>query len=196
MLAALFLLALAQTPTDTKAATPVPTPKAAAAKGPVVILETSLGRIKIGLNAAKAPASVENFVSYVRAGHYDGTIFHRVIPSFMIQAGGFDAEMKERSTRAPIKNESKNGLRNLRGTIAMARTNDAHSATAQFFINLKDNAALDFGVAPGWGYAVFGEVLEGMDVVDKIASVPTTSKGAYQNVPAKPVVITSAKVAP
>ena len=196
MLAALFLLALAQTPTDTKAATPVPTPKAAAAKAPVVILETSLGRIKIGLNAAKAPASVENFVSYVRAGHYDGTIFHRVIPRFMIQAGGFDAEMKERPTRAPIKNESKNGLRNLRGTIAMARTNDAHSATAQFFINLKDNAALDFGVAPGWGYAVFGEVLEGMDVVDKIASVPTTSKGAYQNVPAKPVVITSAKVAP
>jgi len=196
MLAALFLLALAQTPTDTKAATPVPTPKAAAAKAPVVILETSLGRIKIGLNAAKAPASVENFVSYVRAGHYDGTIFHRVIPRFMIQAGGFDAGMKERSTRAPIKNESKNGLRNLRGTIAMARTEDPHSATAQFFINLKDNAALDFGVAPGWGYAVFGEVLEGMDVVDKIASVPTTSRGSYQDVPAKPVIITSARVAP
>lgn len=196
MLAALFLLALAQAPTDTKGATPVPTPAAAAAKGPVVILETSLGRIKIGLNATKAPASVENFVSYVRAGHYDGTIFHRVIPRFMIQAGGFDAEMRERATRAPIKNESKNGLRNLRGTIAMARTDDPHSASSQFFINLKDNAALDFGVAPGWGYAVFGEVLEGMQVVDKIASVPTTSKGAHQDVPSKPVVITSAKVAP
>ncbi len=196
MLAALFLLALAQTPSTPAASTPAVTaPAAAAAKGPVVVLETSLGRIKIGLDAAKAPATVENFLSYVRAGHYDGTIFHRVIPGFMVQGGGFDPEMKERSTRAPIKNESKNGRRNLRGTIAMARTNDPHSATAQFFVNVKDNASLDFGVAPGWGYAVFGEVLEGMDVVDRIVSVPTTSKGPHQNVPAKPVVITSAKVA-
>lgn len=193
MLAALFLLALTQTPTTPPASTAAVT--APAAKGSVVVLETSLGRIKIGLDAAKAPASVENFLSYVRAGHYDGTIFHRVIPGFMVQGGGFDADMKERSTRAPIKNESKNGRRNLRGTLAMARTNDPHSATAQFFINVKDNASLDFGVAPGWGYAVFGEVLEGMDVVDRIVSVPTTSKGPHQNVPAKPVVITSAKVA-
>ena len=200
MLAALFLLALAQTPStppdSTLAAPRKPVPSPAAAKGSVVVLETSMGRIKISLNAAKAPLTVENFIRYVKAGHYDGTIFHRVIPSFMIQAGGFDTDMKERPTRAPIKNESKNGLRNLRGTIAMARTEDPHSATAQFFINLKDNAALDFGVAPGWGYAVFGEVLEGMDVVDKIASVPTTSRGSYQDVPAKPVIITSARVAP
>jgi cyclophilin family peptidyl-prolyl cis-trans isomerase len=193
MLAALFLLALTQTPATPPASTPAVA--APAAKGSVVVLETSLGRIKIGLDAAKAPTTVENFLSYVRAGHYDGTIFHRVIPGFMVQGGGFDADMKERSTRAPIKNESKNGRRNLRGTLAMARTNDPHSATAQFFINVKDNASLDFGVAPGWGYAVFGEVLEGMDVVDRIVSVPTTSKGPHQNVPAKPVVITSAKVA-
>lgn len=193
MLAALFLLALAQTPATPPASTPAVT--APAAKGSVVVLETSLGRIKIGLDAAKAPTTVENFLSYVRAGHYDGTIFHRVIPGFMVQGGGFDADMKERSIRAPIKNESKNGRRNLRGSLAMARTNDPHSATAQFFINVKDNASLDFGVAPGWGYAVFGEVLEGMDVVDRIVSVPTTSKGPHQNVPAKPVVITSAKVA-
>ena len=193
MLAALFLLALAQTPSTPPASTAAVT--APAAKGSVVVLETSLGRIKIGLDAAKAPTSVENFLSYVRAGHYDRTIFHRVIPGFMVQGGGFDADMKERSTRAPIKNESKNGRRNLRGTLAMARTNDPHSATAQFFVNVKDNASLDFGVATGWGYAVFGEVLEGMDVVDRIVSVPTTSRGPHQNVPAKPVVITSAKVA-
>ena len=194
MLAALFLLALTQTPSTAPASTPaVTTPPAA--KGSVVVVETSLGRIKIGLDAAKAPTSVENFLSYVRAGHYDGTIFHRVIPGFMVQGGGFDPDMKERPTRAPIKNESKNGRRNLRGSLAMARTNEPHSATAQFFINVKDNAALDFGVAPGWGYAVFGEVLEGMDVVDRIVSVPTTSKGPHQNVPVKPVIIISAKVA-
>ncbi|HLA77592.1 MAG TPA: peptidylprolyl isomerase [Vicinamibacteria bacterium] len=192
MLAALALLAFTQALGPAASSPPASAP---AAKAPVVVLETSLGRIRIGLDPAKSPATVENFLSYVRAGHYDGTIFHRVIPGFMIQGGGFDAEMKERATRAPIKNESKNGRRNLRGSLAMARTNDPHSATAQFFINVKDNASLDFGVAPGWGYAVFGEVLEGMDVVDRIVSVATTSRGPHQNVPAKPVVITSAKVA-
>jgi cyclophilin family peptidyl-prolyl cis-trans isomerase len=140
------------------------------------------------------PKTVQNFLAYVRAKHYDGTIFHRVIPGFMIQGGGLDADMKERPTQAPVPNEAKTGGRNLRGTLSMARTSAPHSATAQFFINHKDNAGLDFGVSPdGWGYAVFGEVVEGMDVVDKIAQVPTGSKGMHQNVPRTPVTIISAR---
>jgi peptidyl-prolyl cis-trans isomerase A (cyclophilin A) len=183
----LFLLAQA----SPDASLPSPTPKPPPA-GPVVVLETSMGRIRIGLYKDKSPLTVNNFIQYLRSGHYDGVIFHRVIPSFMIQAGGFEPDMTERPTRPPVRNEARNGLRNLRGTIAMARTNAPDSATAQFFINLKDNASLDFGIR-GAGYAVFGEVLEGMDVVDKIALVPTGSKGAYQDVPTIPVVIKRAR---
>ena len=155
-----------------------------------VRLDTSLGEIVLQLDAAKAPKSVANFVEYAKAGHYDGTVFHRVIPDFMVQGGGFDAEMKEKPTRAPIPLESKNGLPNLRGSVAMARTGMPHSATAQFFINIKDNAFLDAAnVRDGHGYAVFGKVVSGMDVVDKIWAVPTGNKGPYQNVPVTPVVI-------
>jgi cyclophilin family peptidyl-prolyl cis-trans isomerase len=136
---------------------------------------------------------VDNFLKYVKAGHYTGTVFHRVMPNFMIQGGGMDASLKEKPTRAPIRNEAKNGLRNTRGAIAMARTNDPHSATSQFFINVRDNHALDFGIQ-GAGYAVFGEVIQGMDVVDRIVAVPTGSKGGHQNVPVTPVVINSARV--
>ncbi|HET7290782.1 MAG TPA: peptidylprolyl isomerase [Vicinamibacteria bacterium] len=180
---ALLLLAQTAPPAAAPEATPRPVPS-----GPVVVLETSLGAIKIGLHQDKAPLSVKNFLTYVRGGHYDGTIWHRVIPGFMIQGGGFEEDMTERPTRPPVKNEAKNGLSNRRGTVALARTNDPNSATAQFFISVKDNPFLDFGIR-GAGYAVFGEVLEGMDVVDKIVAVPTTTKGAYQNVPRTPVLI-------
>jgi len=188
MLLAATLAILAQ------AATPAaPAPEAAtkpSPAGPYLLMETSLGRIRIGLYKDKAPITVDNFVQYVRGGHYDGTIFHRVIPNFMAQGGGFEPDMSERPTRPPIKNEARNGLRNLRGTLAMARTGEPHSASSQFFINVKDNAFLDFGVArDGWGYAVFGEVVEGMDVVDKMVAVPTGTKGMYQNVPLTPVLI-------
>jgi peptidyl-prolyl cis-trans isomerase A (cyclophilin A) len=160
-----------------------------------VRLDTSMGEIVIELDAAKAPKSVANFLEYVNAGHYDGTIFHRVIPNFMIQGGGFDPEMKQKPTRAPIPLESKNGLTNVRGSVAMARTNVPDSATAQFFINLKDNAFLDSANMPdGTGYAVFGKVVSGMDVVDKIWAVPTGNKGPYQNVPVSPVLIRKASV--
>jgi peptidyl-prolyl cis-trans isomerase A (cyclophilin A) len=156
-------------------------------------VETSLGRIRIVLDQEKAPVSVANFVKYARAGHYSGTVFHRVIPGFMIQGGGMTAELKEKPTSPPIRNEARNGVRNLRGSIAMARTNDPNSATAQFFINVKDNPSLDFGIQ-GAGYAVFGQVIEGMDVVDKIVTVPTKNAGPYQNVPVTPVVIKSVRV--
>ena len=160
-----------------------------------VVLDTSLGKIVIALDAAKAPKSVANFLEYVKAGHYDGTIFHRVIPSFMIQGGGFDAQMAQKPTRAPIPLESRNGLPNARGSVAMARTNVPDSATAQFFINIKDNAFLDAANSPdGQGYAVFGKVVSGMDVVDKIWAVPTANKGPYQNVPVTPVLIRKASV--
>jgi cyclophilin family peptidyl-prolyl cis-trans isomerase len=155
-----------------------------------VVLETSLGNVKLKLEADKAPISVKNFLRYVKGGHYDGTIFHRVIPGFMAQGGGFDEKMNERASGAPIKNEHANGLMNKRGTIAMARTNDPDSATAQFFINVKDNAFLDKGP----GYAVFGEVVEGIDVVDKIVAQPTTSKGPYQDVPREAIVIKKARL--
>ncbi|GAB4174723.1 MAG: peptidylprolyl isomerase B [Wenzhouxiangellaceae bacterium] len=159
---------------------------------PVVVLHTNLGDITIELFADQAPVSVRNFLDYARSGHYDGTIFHRVIDNFMIQGGGFDQEMKQKPTREPIVNEADNGLSNVRGTIAMARTNAPHSATAQFFINVVDNPALDHrGKQSGraWGYAVFGRVIEGMDVVDRIRKVPTEPRGPHANVPVDPVII-------
>jgi peptidyl-prolyl cis-trans isomerase A (cyclophilin A) len=158
-----------------------------------VKLATSAGDIVVELDAAKAPKTVANFVEYVKAGHYDGTVFHRVIDNFMIQGGGMTTDMKEKATRAPIPLEAKNGLTNTRGTLAMARTAVPDSATAQFFINLKDNDFLN--AAPGKdGYAVFGKVVAGMDVVDKIRTVPTGTKGMHQNVPTMPVTITKATV--
>jgi peptidyl-prolyl cis-trans isomerase A (cyclophilin A) len=193
MLAVLALTAAQAASPSPGAAPPAAAPAATAPTGPVVVLETSLGRIRIGLNAEKAPRTVENFVQYAKAGHYDGTVFHRVIPGFMVQGGGMDATLKEKGTRPPIRNEAKNGLRNRRGTIAMARTSDPDSATAQFFINVADNAALDFGIR-GAGYAVFGDVLEGMDVVDRIVAVPSTTRPPHANVPVTPVVIKSARV--
>lgn len=160
-----------------------------------VRLDTSMGPIVIELDAAKAPKSVANFVEYVKAGHYDGTIFHRVIPDFMIQGGGFTPEMQQKPTRAPIPLEARNGLSNVRGSVAMARTSDPNSATAQFFINIKDNAFLDAANArDGAGYTVFGKVVSGMDVVDKIWAVPTGNKGPFQNVPVTPVLIRKASL--
>ena len=158
-----------------------------------VKLATSAGDIVIELDAAKAPKTVDNFVQYVKAGHYNGTVFHRVIDSFMIQGGGMTADMKEKSTRAPIPLESRNGLPNARGTIAMARTSDPNSATAQFFINVKDNDNLNAAAGKD-GYAVFGKVVAGMDVVDKIRVVPTGNKAGHQNVPLEPVTIKQATV--
>ncbi len=159
---------------------------------PVVVLETSLGTIEIELDTEKAPVSAENFLAYVDAGHYDGTIFHRVIPDFMIQGGGFDPSMSQKPTKAPIKNEAKNGLLNQRGTVAMARTNVVDSATSQFFINLKDNDFLNHS-GRDYGYAVFARVTSGMDVVDKIAAVKTANRGGHQNVPAEVVKIDKAR---
>ena len=163
---------------------------------PRVQLDTSHGTIVVELDSAKAPKTVENFLGYVRSGFYDGTVFHRVIPGFMIQGGGFTAEMQQKKTGAPITNEAANGLDNRRGTIAMARTGDPHSATAQFFVNLVDNDPLDHRDKSlrGWGYAVFGEVVEGMDVVDRIAGVATGNSGGHQNVPRQPVVLERATV--
>src|SRR5260221_235185 len=189
MISAAALLCLAQA-TASPAAVPSPRPTPS---GPVVVLETSLGRIRIGLYDDKSPVSTENFLKYVRKGHYNGTLFHRVIPTFMIQGGGMTPDMNKKPTDAPIRNEARNGVRNSRGTVAMARTNDPNSATSQFFINLKDNPSLDFGIR-GAGYAVFGEVVEGMEVVDKIAAVQTTRRGTNDDVPVTPVLITSAKV--
>lgn len=162
-------------------------------KHPVYIIKTSAGDIKVELDAEKAPKTVANFNEYVKSGHYDGTIFHRVIDNFMIQGGGFTADLKQKPTRSPISIESDNGLKNKKGTLAMARTSDPNSATSQFFINVKDNDFLDFrDKSPsGYGYAVFGKVVDGMDVVDKIKKVKTTSKSMYQDVPVEDVVIIS-----
>jgi peptidyl-prolyl cis-trans isomerase A (cyclophilin A) len=158
-----------------------------------VRLATSQGDIVVQLDAAKAPKSAENFLQYVKDGHYDGTIFHRVIAGFMIQGGGFDETMKQKATRAPIGLESRNGLSNVRGTLAMARTMVPDSATSQFFINVVDNPRLDAANSPdGNGYAVFGKVVAGMDVVDKIRAVPVGDKAGHQNVPQQPVVIKKA----
>ncbi|MGA0613035.1 peptidylprolyl isomerase [Caldimonas sp. KR1-144] len=178
------------------AATPSAAPKAAEAKPATaerVRLSTTAGDIVVELDRAKAPKTVDNFVQYVKAGHYNGTIFHRVIDGFMIQGGGMKADMSEKPTRAPIPLESRNGLANLRGTIAMARTMDPDSATSQFFINVVDNARLDAANArDGNGYAVFGKVVAGMDVVDKIRVAATGNKGMHQNVPLQPIVINKA----
>jgi len=160
-----------------------------------VRLATSLGDIVVELDKDKAPKTVENFLQYVKAGHYDGTIFHRVIENFMIQGGGMKADMSEKPTRTPIPLESRSGLSNTRGTLAMARTMDPNSATAQFFINVKDNDFLDQANArDGNGYAVFGKVVAGMDVVDKIRLVPVADKGGHQNVPTTPVTIKKASL--
>ena len=163
-------------------------------ENPVVLLETTSGDILVELYPDKAPETVANFLKYVDDGFYNNTIFHRVIPGFMIQGGGLTARMQQKDTSAPIKNEADNGLKNDRGTIAMARTMDPHSATAQFFINTVDNDFLNFQAPSGngWGYCVFGRVTEGMDVVDKIAKVKTTTVGMYQDVPSDLVVITGA----
>ncbi len=163
----------------------------------MVTLKTSLGEIQIELNAEKAPKTVENFLQYVEDGHYDGVIFHRVISNFMIQGGGFDAEMNQKKTRSPIPNEANNGLTNDKYTLAMARTGEPHSASAQFFINTKDNGFLNFTseTQAGWGYAVFGKVVSGMDVVDQIELVRTGQVGPYGDVPMEPVIIESATVA-
>lgn len=166
----------------------------AANAAPTVEMTTSVGKIVIELNAEKAPKSVANFLQYAREGFYAGTVFHRVIPGFMIQGGGFDARMSQKETRAAIENEAANGLKNTRGSLAMARTGFPHSATAQFFINHADNGFLDYPGQDGWGYAVFGQVKSGMDIVDKIARVPTGRTGPHQNVPQTPVVIESVKI--
>ena len=157
-----------------------------------VKLSTTVGDITVELDAAKAPKTVENFVAYVRAGHYDGTVFHRVIDGFMIQGGGFTPDMNQKPTRPPIPIESRNGLKNDRGTIAMARTADPNSATSQFFINVVNNPRLDFPSFDGHGYTVFGKVTAGLDVVDKIRGVATTTRGPHANVPVEPVVIRKA----
>ena len=154
----------------------------------MITITTSHGDITIDLFTDEAPISVENFLAYVDAGHFDGTIFHRVIPNFMIQGGGFDVDMNQKSARDPIKNEADNGLKNERGTLAMARTSDINSATSQFFINLNDNAFLDNGERD-FGYAVFARVTEGMDVVDKIAAVATGNSGGHSDVPVEAVVV-------
>ena len=162
---------------------------------PIVLMKTSLGQIKIELWPGKAPETVKNFLQYVDAGFYDGTIFHRVIGNFMIQGGGFTPDMNQKPTHAPVKNEASAELKNDRGTIAMARTMVVDSATGQFFINVVDNASLNHrdSSSAGFGYAVFGKVIDGMDVVDKIKGVATANSGSFQNVPVKPVVIESVK---
>lgn len=163
-----------------------------AADNPRVSMKTSMGEIVLELYQDKAPKTVANFIRYVNDGHYNGTIFHRVIGNFMIQGGGFDKNMREKPTRAPIPNEANNGLKNHAYTIAMARTPEPHSASAQFFINVKYNAALDYPGHDGWGYAVFGKVIKGKEVVDKIKGVATTRSGMHADVPVSPVTIESA----
>jgi peptidyl-prolyl cis-trans isomerase B (cyclophilin B) len=159
-----------------------------------VLLKTNHGNITLELDAEKAPKTVENFLNYVNAGHYDGTIFHRVIDGFMIQGGGFDQNMQQKPTNEPIENEAKNGLKNEPYTIAMARTSAPHSASSQFFINVKNNSFLDYPGQDGWGYCVFGKVTEGTDVVDKIRAVKTTRSGMHSDVPVENVVIEQAEV--
>ena len=164
------------------------------AADPRVLLKTSMGDIVLELNQQKAPVSTANFLQYVKSGQYNGTIFHRVIPNFMIQGGGFTPDMQEKPTRAPIHNEANNGLKNDAYTIAMARTSEPQSATAQFFINTKNNDFLNYPGQDGWGYAVFGKVVQGTGVVDRIAHVETGSVGPYQDVPVQPVIIESATI--
>ena len=190
-LTALFSIAApAQAQAPAAAAKPGPV----AAQAPQVKLVTSLGDIVLELDPAKAPKTVVNFLQYVQDKHYDGTVFHRVIDGFMVQGGGFEPGMKQKDTDAPIQNEAKNGLKNDKYTVAMARTGGPDSATAQFFINVKDNAMLNAPQPDGHGYAVFAKVVQGKDVVDKIRAVPTGRKGGMQDVPTTPVTITSASV--
>ena len=168
-----------------------------AAGNPTALIHTSMGDIKLELESEKAPVSVNNFINYAKSGFYDGTIFHRVISHFMIQGGGFTPDMEKKPTAEPIFNEAGNGLPNQRGTVAMPRTNDPHSATAQFFINTQDNSNLNFGGGTNsrnWGYAVFAKVVDGMDVVDQIRSVETTSSPPFSDVPKEPVVIESIEI--
>jgi peptidyl-prolyl cis-trans isomerase B (cyclophilin B) len=160
-----------------------------------VILTTNYGKIKLELYADKAPKTVENFLEYVKSGHYDGTIFHRVIDGFMVQGGGFEPGMKQKPTNDQIENEAKNGLKNEPYTVAMARTSAPHSASAQFFINVKNNSFLDYPGQDGWGYCVFGKVVEGTDVVDQIKSVKTTRSGMFSDVPVENVLIEKAELA-
>ena len=193
-----LLLALSQAAAPAPAPQPPASTPKPAPSGPFVELEltqgrATLGTIVIALNREKAPLSVENFLQYVREGHYDGTVFHRVMPDFMIQGGGYTTELVEKPTRPPIPNEARNGLRNLRGSVAMARVNDANSATSQFFINVRDNHRLDFGIS-GAGYAVFGEVVQGIEVADKVSLTPTTTRGPHQNAPQTWVVIRHARL--
>ena len=170
---------------------------ASGAQAQTVKLQTTEGDIRIQLNAEKAPKSVANFVQYVKAGHYNGTLFHRVIATFMIQGGGFDAKMNQKPTKPPIPLESHNGLSNVRGSIAMARTGDPNSATSQFFINVEDNIRLDGEPGnPATGYAVFGQVIEGMDVVDKIRATEVAPRGMHEHFPVKPIFITKALIEP
>ena len=166
----------------------------ALAANPMVELKTTQGDIVVEVFADKAPKSADNFIQYVKDGFYNGTVFHRVIDGFMVQGGGFDADMKQKSTRAPIENEAKNGLRNEAGTLAMARTADPPSASSQFFINLVANTALDYPSRDGWGYAVFAKVVKGLDVVETIAKLPTANRGFHQNVPVESVIVNSARV--
>ncbi len=197
----LFAAALmgADSPVPTpQTSSPAPAPAPTKSANPRVAIETSLGKIVIELDPEKAPKSVENFLGYVKTGFYDGTIFHRVIKDFMIQGGGFNAEMKQQATQPPVVNEADNGLKNKRGTLAMARTMDPNSASSQFFINTVDNAFLDHtGKTPrGWGYAVFAKVVEGMDVVDKIRAVKTGTRGQFGDVPETAVVIQKVTLLP
>ena len=188
-----ILAAALQTPA------PAPAPLEPAPGNPTAVISTSHGDITVELFKDRAPASVENFVAYAREGFYDGTIFHRVIPGFMIQGGGLTPDLAEKPTRDPIRNEAANGLQNVRGTLAMARTQALRSATSQFFINVGDNrATLDHrGYSPAdFGYAVFGRVLSGLDVADRIAAVPTRAAGPHQDLPVEPVVITGVRVTP
>jgi cyclophilin family peptidyl-prolyl cis-trans isomerase len=166
---------------------------AVSAEPVAVLVQTSKGDITLELDADKAPETVKNFLRYVDEGFYDGTIFHRVIKNFMIQGGGFTPAMSQKKTHDPVKNEAKNGLKNARGTIAMARTSDPHSATAQFFINHKDNDFLDYPGQDGWGYTVFGKVTGGMEVVDAIAAAPTGTRGGFRDVPTEAITILSVK---
>jgi peptidyl-prolyl cis-trans isomerase A (cyclophilin A) len=180
---------------STAASAPVSPPTPAQA-GPKVLLKTNMGEIVLELNPEKAPKSSANFIKYVKKGFYSGTIFHRVIPTFMIQGGGFDKNMTQKKIDAPIQNEAANGLTNDQYTVAMARTSDPHSASSQFFINVQNNSFLNYPGRDGWGYTVFGKVIKGMEVVDKIKAVATSNAGAHQNVPVEPVLIESATLLP